>query len=519
MGTAEVRAGGAYVEAYMKDAGLKEGIKKVTQSLQSIGKTVATVGVSLAGIGAAIRVPLQAAAHVFADTASELVKLSKEVGLSAETLSELKYAAEQSNISLEKAIEQVKSGVNDFAALRQEARNLGVVLSGADAAAGNELRQSMSSLKAVLNSITTQIGAAVAPAIKETTLLMRKWSAVVVQWVKNHRPMFLMLTKIGGALVIAGTALTTFGGAISAVGAGLGILTSAISAILSPLGLIAIAIGAGTFAFFKYTEAGKATLQWFAQQLPQLKAITVGTFKGIHDALAAGDLLLAGKTLWAGLKTLWYQGLADLNKVWMGTYRIMGGIAIRTAFDAANALSGALVIVQEKWVGFSAFIVNALDTAWVAITAKAIRAFAYLMSDLEFIWQNKWDLLKGITASVLDTIGSTIKKVLGAAFLWVAETAIEALTMAIRAPLEALQQIPGMAALAGKGLAILARKSGELRDWAVSRTTNVEKEKPEDSIVFKAIKAAGDLERGLEERQAGREFEQDQGIRGANVAG
>jgi hypothetical protein len=533
MGPNEIRAGGAYVEAYVKDDNLQKGAAKINTTILSLGRTLATIGASLAGIGVAIRAPLQAAAHVFADTGSELVKLSRETGFTVESLSELKYAAEQSNQSLEAVIKQVKAGENDFAALRQEARQLGIVMTEAEAIAGNGLRQALSSLKAVLSSITNQIGSAVAPVIQESTELFRKWSAVTLAWIKNHKPLFETLAKIGAGLVIAGTALATFGGAISAVGTGLGIMASILSAILSPLGVVSIALAGAGYAFFRFTAAGQATLEWFKQQLPQLKAITAATFGGIHDALAAGDLSLAVKTLWAGIKTVWYQGLDDINKVWMGTFRIMGAAVTTLAFDIADKINAAIVTVETKWQEFSAFMIETADAALTGIAVAILQKFAGALLKLETAWNDLWayffdtvqsvllkvslfivQLFNGqLFASAIVSLGNMIQQTLIKAFLAVSSFALKALTFAVTKPLELIAQMPGaMGAAAAKILGTVGAKTAEMQIGLAKMAAGMlqgngpgaEAGPKGPTMAERAMGMAAELRNQFLERQAGR---------------
>lgn len=100
-GAKEVRAGSAYVELLTRDSKLKQGLENAQKTLQRWGDGITTAGKALMKIGLAAQVPLEAASVLFAKTGGELNTLSQRTGVTAEKLSELRYAAERGGTTIE----------------------------------------------------------------------------------------------------------------------------------------------------------------------------------------------------------------------------------------------------------------------------------------------------------------------------------------------------------------------------------------------------------------------------------
>src|SRR5262245_13239823 len=89
-----IRAGRAFVEAFLDASQLE-------RQLKTVGKNIAKIGASLAGVGTAIAAPLVAATKHFLEAGDALSKMSDRTGLTVEALSQLNYAAGQSGTSSE----------------------------------------------------------------------------------------------------------------------------------------------------------------------------------------------------------------------------------------------------------------------------------------------------------------------------------------------------------------------------------------------------------------------------------
>ena len=80
------------------------------------------------------------------------------------------------------------------------------------------------------------------------------------------------------------------------------------------------------------------------------------TFQGISDALAAGDISLAAKVLWAMLKLEWQKGLAFLEGLWEG----FKGFWSDAVTGLAIGFTSAVASIQSLWIDLT----NALTKIW-----------------------------------------------------------------------------------------------------------------------------------------------------------
>lgn len=96
-----VRAGRAFVEASGKDAGLNSFLTRAAARVKAFGKSVAGVGLKVAGAGAAILTPIGAAVGNTVEQTNELSRLAAKLGVTTDALSAFAYAARTKGLSLE----------------------------------------------------------------------------------------------------------------------------------------------------------------------------------------------------------------------------------------------------------------------------------------------------------------------------------------------------------------------------------------------------------------------------------
>ncbi len=109
----DIRAGAAFVELYVK-GNIKKDLDDISRKLKSFGDGLTNIGKKMLGIGAAILGPLGLAVHQFDEMGDAVNKASQRTGIAVETLSALKYAAEQSGASfedLESAIRKMEKAI------------------------------------------------------------------------------------------------------------------------------------------------------------------------------------------------------------------------------------------------------------------------------------------------------------------------------------------------------------------------------------------------------------------------
>ena len=101
MAARDVRAGGAYVEFSLRRKDLERSLREVGSRLRKFGGQVRQIGAALTAAGAAIEAPFAASLAIFQKYGDALDKTSRRTGVAVESLSELRFAAEQSGSNLE----------------------------------------------------------------------------------------------------------------------------------------------------------------------------------------------------------------------------------------------------------------------------------------------------------------------------------------------------------------------------------------------------------------------------------
>jgi hypothetical protein len=115
MAANNIRAGRAFVEATLHDK-ISPGLKRIQARMRAFGATVKAVGKKIFALGAALAVPLIAAAKSFAEMGAEMARMSQRTGASVESLSALGYAAENSGVgmeSLETGLKKMQKAVGE----------------------------------------------------------------------------------------------------------------------------------------------------------------------------------------------------------------------------------------------------------------------------------------------------------------------------------------------------------------------------------------------------------------------
>ena len=114
----DIRAGKAFVELTTRDNALSKGLSRAQKKLAAWGSAVSGMGKEMMKMGAAMTAPFLVAIRLFATMGSEIADAAGRMGVSAEQVSRLKFAAEQSGASLaevEVAVKKMANAITDAA--------------------------------------------------------------------------------------------------------------------------------------------------------------------------------------------------------------------------------------------------------------------------------------------------------------------------------------------------------------------------------------------------------------------
>jgi len=227
------------------------------------------------------------------------------------------------------------------------------------------LTHSFNQLKQAGLSVLSVIGEALAEPVGKAAKAITRYAKMVRELIQNNKGMVLAALKVvaavgavGGILVAAGSSAAALAFALgglasiaSAVGTAIGVIGSVLGALLTPIGLVSVAVVAlGGYLVYASGVGGKA-IAWLGEHFAWLSETARAAFKGIGDALAAGDMHLAARILWLSLKLVFQKGASSLLAIWL---------------DLKNG-------ILNVWISAKATLLKTWQTLWFALKEIAIK--------------------------------------------------------------------------------------------------------------------------------------------------
>ena len=351
---------------------LEAGVRKMQKALAEAAVGSESARSALAALGLSI---------------TQLAGLSpdKQFTLIADRLAKIVDPTERAAAAMElfgrsgtQLLPMIANGAAGIDALAKRARELGLVMATEDAEAAVVFGDLVADLWKTVKMGVFVIGSALAPVL--TDFVQRALGVIrsVTDWIKANKAVVVTVFKIAAAVVAGGAALIVLGGILSGLGFAFGTLASiaagvgtalsmigtVLGAILSPVGLVIAALASLGGYLLYVSGAGQQALSWLGRQLAALRDTALAAWKGISDALAAGDIGLAAKILWLTLKMEWQKGVAWLTDKWIGFKEAFMAVATEAVYGTAKILTSAWAGLQTAWVETVAF----MSTAWTTFT-------------------------------------------------------------------------------------------------------------------------------------------------------
>ncbi len=446
---------------------LKKFNKKFSDGLKVVGGAIAGVGASIVATGIA-------SVKTYAEMGDAVDKMSKRTGLAAETVSELRYAAELSGTSLEavekatktmgntmldaqnglatavRAFDQLgisledlqslspeerlitlmeavadiedpsirsaaamdvfgKSGtellpmLSDGAAgleaMRQEARDLGIVFDEESAGKAADFADTMTKLEGSLNGLKMAIAEAIVPVLKQLIDHIMPIIQKFKDFAAEHPALVGWVFKLGAVLAVVGAAMVTVGMAVGPVSKSMTLLISVVknlgkawdklnvSTIKSTASLVAhkVALVASRVA-----SLAAATAQWVLNAA--MAANPIGLVVAAIAALIAIVVTMTGK---------WGEVVDFFKGIWDKVYGFFK--------DNIDWILAILV----PFIGIPKLIIENWD--------KIASFFSDLWDGIVNVFSTAWDTMYGIGKKIVDGLWAGIKAIAS----WIANIATE----------------------------------------------------------------------------------------------
>jgi hypothetical protein len=392
-----IEAARAFVKIFVDDTPLKRGLATLTTRLAGAAKGVAGIAASLGtaavagGIGLIVSGMSAAAASVwrFSEAAAGIDDIAQRTGASAEALSQLRYAAEQSGANLE----AVEKGMRKLGDVTTQAANGSKSAAAALASVGLSAEQLLAMpvedrFLAVAQGIS-QIQDPAAQASVAMDLLGKSGADLVPMMADGAggiRALMAEADKLGmtisGEQAAAAAAFDDkWQGLVATLRNASNIIAVAVLPYLSQMIDLVMAtwpaiqtlaklVGETLVASFGQAyDAIGLLLQPFAG----LGSAVSDTLSSIMGALTAGDVAAAAGVFWASLDVAWAQGIAAISDQWY---------AWRNGFlDVfGQAVAGVRRMWAETQAWLSSGIVDIMAYLDSSLDADAIKAEIDLMA-------------------------------------------------------------------------------------------------------------------------------------------
>ena len=272
----------------------------------------------------------------------------------------------------------------------------------------NTLRGDATILRSAIEGLAIAIGESLVGPVRVLTQLVTKVVAGAAQWIRENRELVVIVAAVAAGVGAAGVALVSLGVTAQVAAFMLGkfltlmaaakvvlvAIPAVLGAIASPLGIvISLAATLGGVWLYQSGVMGRA-IEWIGRQFGRLREFVGQVVGGITDALAAGDMELAAKVLWLGLKVAWQEGIAALSRIWL------------------EAKHYFLNRTREMWTGALAaaeFGQHGLKVGWIETTSFLSSTWQRFASFMQLSWDTivnvatkAWNHIRGLFDGGLD---------------------------------------------------------------------------------------------------------------------
>lgn len=361
---------------------LENGVRKMQKSISDAGRGLSTLVEALKELGlsaeALSKLTPEQQFETMADAISKVADPTKRAALMMDLMGR----------SGTKLIPLMAGGAKAIRLMREEAAALGLTLTKEDAKAAEELNDAMGRVKFTIRGVAMQVGAAIAGPLTKAANAVAKLVSKAIAWIKANREVVVTALAVGLATIAVGGALVTVGIAIQGLAFAIGGLSKAIgllgvglklgaallAALLSPIGLVVAAGAALVVMFTDWRTALGRAVGFIRGKLAELGDIFGKTWQGIRDAMASGNLALAAKIAWLGVKLAWMTGTQELRELWQETKTKILKSVSDLGFGMADVLVSAWSTIKTAWVDTVAF----LKKTWAGFTSGAAIGFSSL---------------------------------------------------------------------------------------------------------------------------------------------
>ncbi len=413
---------------------LAKRLGSTAENISVLRGAFAQAGVSSEEFGSSMESLSQKISHA-ADSRDELISgltglrgdfllgkgLDEQLDLIAEKIKNIPLAVDQlrvaSELGLGGMVEVLKKGKAGLDAMRQAAIANGDALSSDDAKTATEIQKEYNRTLLAIKSTLLSVGKALLPAGKDIAAFgadIRSALTTARDWIVQNKGVITTVAAVAGAMVAGGAAIAAFGGAVAliapAIGGlitALGVLKVAFLAVASVSGLWVAAfatIGAGLIYLVSRTQFAKDAWADFKGSVADAADFIKGSWKGVTDALSAGDFSLAWAIVVKSAEVAWDTFIVKLTTTWIG-FKV---VFVDTWEEATGFLAKAFVTVAATIEKILSGIIGNVVKMWNDVAGEIDSSLKITVPGLRS--SDEIDKEKKDTIAAIDEITAAEKK-------------------------------------------------------------------------------------------------------------
>jgi len=326
--------------------------------------------------------------------------------------------------------------IGDMAALRGEARRLGVVMSTEQAQAAHAVGDTLDAVKGAMRGVYTAIGGALAPTLADLGRRFAEAVAVASAFIREHQTLVTTVAGVATGLVALGTSMAAFGAVLAKVGPAVKLVGVAIGIISSPIALIATGITALAGLFAYVAIEGETMSDKLATAWAWIQGATVTATGYVQSAWQSVMEYLAPAFNWLReAATTAFAAVGFTIKNWQNE---LAWVMVAAAYNVVRFGNEVVYTFTEVIPGFLSWFLNnwrdIFQTAWNFVSTFATNVGNNLANLFDSIvtlftgggWNFEW-------TGLLDGFEYTIKELPK-----IAEREIGALEGALKGEMDAL---------------------------------------------------------------------------------
>jgi hypothetical protein len=260
-----------------------------------------------------------------------------------------------------------ENGASTFRDLAREADRLGITIDGEEAKQAKALDDAFTRVTRTLQRVVAAIGGALAPSLEEFANNVAENIAGVRRWINENRNFIVIAGKLAVGVLAAGAAFVAFGTAIKGVALAATALsvtlktTLALKTAFIALNPVVLGVVAGVATFgtvwLAVSDSAQRSIGAIAQRFSLLGDSIREAFGGITDAIAAGNLELAGEIAITALRLTFETGLNAIKTLWTDwVYDLAGALVVieieaRNVFNRVQAILGDVATTIGEAIG------------------------------------------------------------------------------------------------------------------------------------------------------------------------